>query len=786
MADVATLVFDIDSSQARTAATDLAKVNDAAARAARGAENLNRTLRDQNGRFRSSVDVANQYGNEVQRLAAKYNPALNAVYKYQQAQLELNRAVMLGVLTQQQADSTLAGIAAGMQRATTAANGYTSGMRGVNNIQASVGNQFAQLNDVVVTAWGGMNPALIGMQQGMQIVQGFAGQSLPQALGTLKGAFAQILNPTTILTVGLVAGAAALVQWGASALGAESDAKTFDDTLSDLEGRISEIGKLNKLLNVDGIEDMRDAYGATTVQVRELIAAQKFLAKELAVGELKTLIDSLAKDTGTTLLQSLFGDTSGGVTVPQQIIDAENRIANLRETLKLTEGDAKSLGWAFEQVFSAGNVNAQLSALSRLREYLTIIAQSGREGADEAKKMLENVIAAEKAAGLLKHTASGLPATFAAAASAASKITEELNRAISAAGRLAVAGLDDVAVSEINLRYRTDPVGRAGALAALQFEQEVLREIAKSGGELAADERRYLDLKREETIARARNAAAINLEIDALNKADRDAERSVTSGAAELRSAEKGFLSLRELLEKESLFQVAEYEKRQAQLDVALAKKLLSEQNYQEMRKQLQMMYFGSEYEINAVNYALDLEQLDQAFAAKLLSEEQYLMKRRQLQWDYMAQADSTNANLLSQELSNWGAHFGDMNRLAGGGYDGLIRMQKSFAAASALINTWLGYTKALAEGPPMTPWMRLAWAGKILAAGIGAVNAIKGSGKGSSASTATAAAKAEPQRSVLVRLEGDEWLTGMAEQIMTEIYEQTGNGRVVVQRDYS
>src|SRR5690606_30714441 len=121
MADAATLVYDIDSAAARTAASDLAKLNAASAKAAGGADKLNKSLRDSQGRFRSSYDVAKQYGSEIQSLAAKYNPALSAVYQYQQAQLEVNRAVALGVLTQQQADAALERTAAQL-RATAAAS----------------------------------------------------------------------------------------------------------------------------------------------------------------------------------------------------------------------------------------------------------------------------------------------------------------------------------------------------------------------------------------------------------------------------------------------------------------------------------------------------------------------------------------------------------------------------------------------------------------------------------------------------------------------------------------
>ena len=70
----------------------------------------------------------------------------------------------------------------------------------------------------------------------------------------------------------------------------------------------------------------------------------------------------------------------------------------------------------------------------------------------------------------------------------------------------------------------------------------------------------------------------------------------------------------------------------------------------------------------------------------------------------------------------------------------------------------------------------------------MGAVNAIKGGGSGSGSrgrAAATPATKTEPTKNVLVRLEGDAWLTGMAEQIMTQIYDASKDGRVIVARDY-
>lgn len=174
MADVATLVFDIDSSAARTAATDLAKVNDAAVRASRGADNLNRTLRDSSGRFRSATSVVGQYGSEIQQLAAKYNPALNAVYQFQQRQLELNRAVMLGVLTQNQADSALDQYSASMRAAATSTVQFGKAQQQTGFHTANV---FGQLNDIGVMMAAGQNPIQLALQQGTQLNQVWAGMA---------------------------------------------------------------------------------------------------------------------------------------------------------------------------------------------------------------------------------------------------------------------------------------------------------------------------------------------------------------------------------------------------------------------------------------------------------------------------------------------------------------------------------------------------------------------------------------------------------------------------------
>ena len=775
MADAATLVYDIDSAAARTAASDLAKLNAASAKAAGGADKLNKSLRDTQGRFRSSYDVAKQYGGEIQSLAAKYNPALSAVYQYQQAQLEVNRAVALGVLTQGQADAALERTAAQLRSTAAASQQFGAAQKQTGAYTANV---FAQLNDIGVMMAAGQNPFQLALQQGTQLNQVWAsmgkdGKTLSGVYGMLRGAVVSMISPMNLLTMGVIAGGAALVGWGMSALNAEDDAKSLEDILSDLSDNIAEINRLNKLASTSGSEAMAEAYGQVTQEVRELIAAQRYLATEMAKDNLGKAMESLANQTGTTFWQSWFGSTAGGVTVPQAIIDAENRIENLRSLMNLTQSDARSLGAAFDSAFNAKTIQDQVNALQTLREYLTILAQSGREGADAAREMLKEVSEAEDEARKLLAAAGQLPAAFASAAAAAAKITDELNRAVNAAVRLANSAISDSRFAQIELDFRTDDIGKAGALAAAKFDEEV--------GKAGMDQWLYNSL-RQQAIDGAKETARILGEVDRLNEADREAEKGSKGGGGAAKAAAKQYQTLRELLQEDTLFQVAEYEKRSAQLAEARARDLLSEEQYQIMKQQLQMLYFGMDYERNAVNYALSLDQLKSAREAELLTEQQFLMQRQQLQHDYYSEAINTNQNQSAQTLSNMAASFGQMNQLAGGGYDKLLKAQRAFAAGSALINAYLAATQAAAD-PTVPFWMKLAAYAKVLAAGMGAVNAIKGgseSGGGGGTASSAVATKAQPTQYVTIDVTGDSWAVGLVEGVIEQIQQQTKDGRVV------
>lgn len=95
-----------------------------------------------------------------------------------------------------------------------------NGMRpGAANQNMIGGHQFAaqnlmyQFQDIGVTAAMGMNPLMIAMQQGTQISAALGPMGAAGAVSALRAAFVGLINPVSLVTVGLVAAGAAAIQY---------------------------------------------------------------------------------------------------------------------------------------------------------------------------------------------------------------------------------------------------------------------------------------------------------------------------------------------------------------------------------------------------------------------------------------------------------------------------------------------------------------------------------------------------------------------------------------------
>lgn len=110
--------------------------------------------------------------------------------------------------------------AAAIEKA-NASLGRQAGMRpgAANQNMMGGGQQFAaqnvmyQLQDIGVTAAMGMSPLMIAMQQGTQISAALGPMGAAGAVEALKGAFIGLVNPVSLVTIGLVAAGAAAIQY---------------------------------------------------------------------------------------------------------------------------------------------------------------------------------------------------------------------------------------------------------------------------------------------------------------------------------------------------------------------------------------------------------------------------------------------------------------------------------------------------------------------------------------------------------------------------------------------
>lgn len=170
-----------------------------------------------------------EYGRELDRLRAKFNPLFAASKKYEAALDELNHAHRVGAINATEHASALDRLNAEFSQASVAGKQVGTDYARLGN---SMSGLAAQFQDIGVTAAMGMNPLIVGLQQGTQIAgqMEFAMSRGATAVGVFSAAFKSLLSPITAASIGLtvlVTGIIQAVDWakaGKAALGLLADA----------------------------------------------------------------------------------------------------------------------------------------------------------------------------------------------------------------------------------------------------------------------------------------------------------------------------------------------------------------------------------------------------------------------------------------------------------------------------------------------------------------------------------------------------------------------------------
>jgi hypothetical protein len=449
----------------------------------------------------ASADVFNreidQQKGAVDQLRAGIDPLYAATKRLEAGQETLSRAVRSGIITTVEYDNALELLTA-QHRQVAAAAELQSAATGRLTTQTRGGaggmqNFSYQLQDVFTQVGMGV-PLMVSLgQQAPQILSGFG------AVGAIAGVAAAAILPLSAAIFGL----------GYESKEASEKVKASGEMIEDA---LSVIGDAQSTLRQNSVRDLDGIvakYGEVTNSVLTLMQAENRLALQRATAATRAGITSAfeapefatlsnrvsSQNFDRQELRRMLRDAEAEVDLNINTEQAEAAIRTIKELLAedklevefgVSEATLQNLAIyqnAIKAALAAENYEGLLTVITQMRTELETIPAEALPG------MLAGVVDVEGAIREALHTADMTEETFreiealagsvgsidvssnlAAAADQASRIANELGRAVSNAIALANQGIGDVERARINYDFRDDPIGRAGALAGAQFD----------------------------------------------------------------------------------------------------------------------------------------------------------------------------------------------------------------------------------------------------------------------------------------------------------------------------
>ena len=328
--------------------------------------------------------VLAQQGAELDKLRTKYNPVFAAIKQYQASVVSIQQANRLGAISademtsaiQRERKATLDSIAAIKQRNTAVASSRPATSSGARSFQTS--NIAAQFQDIAVTSAMGMSPIQIALQQGTQLSAVFnemgKGKDVIRGIGS---AFASIISPVSLVTIGVIAAGAALAQYIASA----GDVKTIDEVLEENRKKIEEITAgyneakraYEAYSQAKGIKTNEDAEASSEAQVKSLTERYHQAQKEIS-----RYSETLRGFARSSLSAEIIGQANALAKLAQSAGEADADMSGISSTLTkmMAQGFAtKDLtSWAEEiktSVEGAVSLKNEIGAVAEAASQIT-------------------------------------------------------------------------------------------------------------------------------------------------------------------------------------------------------------------------------------------------------------------------------------------------------------------------------------------------------------------------------------------------------------------------------
>jgi len=278
--------------------------------------------------------------------------------------------------------------------------------------------------------------------------------TLTQQLPQLAGAFGAV---GAAIGVGIALGIPA-VAVAMKLLNVETI--SYTDALEELEDAVDLLRQSNKEYS-ESVENLSDVYGGNEEAIRSLLLVTKNLREEQAKTALQTAANSISQITALRNVNKALQDTSVGANNTQLAKQQQALKANQR-VVKEFGVDARTLRDRLTEISEVSTFEEMAQQASALREEL--LANGTAIDNDLIVELIN-----------LERTSREAMATFNSGLSEAEKNIEKAEKAVE---RLTEKFTQAGTTAELQLQFRTDPVGLAGALA----EQEALRAQAPLRG----------------------------------------------------------------------------------------------------------------------------------------------------------------------------------------------------------------------------------------------------------------------------------------------------------------
>ncbi|WP_127111981.1 hypothetical protein [Shimia sediminis] len=526
----------------------------AEAAAVKRAQNIERKFNEANGRSgqaltKSAAASAQVFERAIQKetrafqqLKASVDPAYAAQRRYEAAVRQVEAAVRMGAVSQKEANAVLAQAKVahlGVASAVTAASARSAGYFNVSRQgRAVLMNTTNQVSDMFVQWEMGTNVMRIAGQQLPQTLAGFG------MLGGTLGIVAPLL--ATIAAIGFPV-AAFLMSAGDNTEDSAEKIKDFADAWDKAEAAINRANSAVSRAAAGDLDSLREAYGEVNAEIQNLIETLARLELEKALVATNAAVDQFFTENTQVeqLLQALEDRQASMADLSREIAAMEDQqamatyvppenariLAEMRadlEAMERMEGisedfsvDPSALNSirdardALQDAVESGDMGPISDAIANMRAALRGAGSDWGELGDKLAEVEHLTRRTDAQTQRLASSAGQI--SFDGAAASASRMADEIDRAVDAMVDLRNQGISDLETARIRYEYRDDPVGRAGALAGAEFDRET--EAIRSGGFGSDAERAAYDAQRA---ARIRDAE----EIARLNEASRPARSS--------------------------------------------------------------------------------------------------------------------------------------------------------------------------------------------------------------------------------------------------------------------